>query len=97
MARVESRDEEAEVRQDLGEENGHDGTRALPRLSRWVFWKPLRAKCGFSEEFVDYLNYCKSLKFEDQPDYAMLRQRFRQLFYAQNYTYDYVFDWNLLM
>ncbi|KAE9554585.1 hypothetical protein FO519_002224 [Halicephalobus sp. NKZ332] len=52
---------------------------------------------GYPEEFVDYLNYCKSLKFEDQPDYAMLRQRFRQLFYAQNYTYDYVFDWNLLI
>lgn len=49
------------------------------------------------DEFADYLNYCKSLKFEDQPDYNMLRHRFRQLFHLQNYTYDYVFDWNLLM
>ena len=45
-------------------------------------------------EFVTYLNFCRSLKFEDKPDYAYLRQLFRNLFHKLGYTYDYVFDWN---
>ena len=45
-------------------------------------------------EFGTYLNFCRSLKFEDKPDYAYLRQLFRSLFHKLGYTYDYVFDWN---
>lgn len=45
-------------------------------------------------EFGTYLNFCRSLKFEDKPDYAYLRQLFRNLFHKLGYTYDYVFDWN---
>ena len=45
-------------------------------------------------EFVTYLNFCRSLKFEDKPDYPYLRQLFRSLFHKLGYTYDYVFDWN---
>ena len=47
-----------------------------------------------SGEFGTYLNFCRSLKFEDKPDYAYLRQLFRSLFHKLGYTYDYVFDWN---
>ena len=43
---------------------------------------------------MTYLNFCRSLKFEDRPDYAYLRQLFRNLFHKLGYTYDYVFDWN---
>ena len=43
---------------------------------------------------MTYLNFCRSLKFEDKPDYAYLRQLFRSLFHKLGYTYDYVFDWN---
>ena len=45
-------------------------------------------------EFGTYLNFCRTLKFEDKPDYAYLRQLFRSLFHKLGYTYDYVFDWN---
>ena len=45
-------------------------------------------------EFGTYLNFCRSLKFVDKPDYAYLRQLFRNLFHKLGYTYDYVFDWN---
>lgn len=45
-------------------------------------------------EFGTYLNFCRSLKFEDKPDYTYLRQLFRTLFHRLGYTYDYVFDWN---
>ena len=47
-----------------------------------------------SGEFATYLNFYRSLKFEDKPDYAYLRQLFRNLFHKLGYTYDYVFDWN---
>ena len=48
----------------------------------------------YTGEFATYLNFCRSLKFEDKPDYAYLRQLFRNLFHKLGYTYDYVFDWN---
>lgn len=47
-------------------------------------------------EFVNYLNYCRQLCFDDKPDYAYLRRLFRELFYRKNYSLDYVFDWNIL-
>ena len=47
-------------------------------------------------EFATYLNYCRALRFDDKPDYSFLRQIFRALFHRQGYTYDYIFDWNLL-
>ncbi|XP_064641080.1 casein kinase I-like isoform X2 [Lineus longissimus] len=51
---------------------------------------------GFPGEFATYLNFCRSLRFDDKPDYSYLRQLFRSLFHRQGYTYDYVFDWNML-
>lgn len=47
-------------------------------------------------EFSTYLNNCRSLRFDDKPDYSHLRQLFRNLFHCQGYVYDYIFDWNLL-
>ena len=51
---------------------------------------------SISAEFATYLNYCRALRFDDKPDYSFLRQIFRSLFHRQGYTYDYIFDWNLL-
>lgn len=54
--------------------------------------------CNFQNaaEFSTYLNNCRSLRFDDKPDYSYLRQLFRNLFHCQGYVYDYIFDWNLL-
>jgi serine/threonine protein kinase len=49
----------------------------------------------FPVEFATYLNYCRSLRFDDKPDYAYLRRLFRDLFYRKGYQLDYVFDWTL--
>jgi len=51
---------------------------------------------GFPSEFATYLNFCRSLRFDDKPDYSYLRQLFRNLFHRHGYTYDYIFDWNML-
>ena len=48
---------------------------------------------GYPEEFSTYLNYCRSLKFEDKPDIPYLRKLFKDLFYRMGYEYDFVFDW----
>jgi len=48
---------------------------------------------GFQEEFAIYLNYCRSLKFEEKPDIGYLRKLFKDLFYRMGYEYDFVFDW----
>ena len=58
---------------------------------------PIEELCrGFPAEFATYLNYCRTLRFDEKPDYSYLRQLLRNLFHRQGFTYDYVFDWNLL-
>ena len=49
-------------------------------------------------EFATYLTYCRSLGFEDRPDYAYLRQLFRELFFREGFNQDGImkrlrFDW----
>jgi casein kinase I homolog HRR25 len=48
---------------------------------------------GYPEEFAIYMNYCRSLKFEEKPDIGYLRKLFKDLFYRMGYEYDFVFDW----
>jgi len=43
-------------------------------------------------EFVVYLNYTRSLRFDDKPDYSYLRKIFRDLFVREGFQMDYVFD-----
>lgn len=50
---------------------------------------------GLPREFLEYMNYIKTLRFDDKPDYPYLRKLFRDLFKRENYRYDYVFDWTL--
>ena len=48
------------------------------------------------QEFVYYIQYCRSLKFEDKPDYAQLKKMFRDLFYRKHYNCNFEYDWILL-
>jgi len=57
---------------------------------------PTEVLCrGFPNEFAIYLNYCRSLRFDDKPDYSYLRKLFRDLFVREGFQYDYVFDWSV--
>lgn len=51
---------------------------------------------GFPQEFADYLEYCHKLKFDEKPDYALLRKLFKDLFIRKGFEYDYLYDWLLL-
>ncbi|EOA16599.1 hypothetical protein CARUB_v10004767mg [Capsella rubella] len=50
---------------------------------------------SYPSEFTSYFHYCRSLRFEDKPDYSYLRRLFRDLFIREGYQLDYVFDWTI--
>ena len=57
---------------------------------------PTEVLCrGFPNEFAIYLNYTRSLRFDDKPDYSYLRKIFRDLFVREGFQYDSVFDWTV--
>ncbi|KAK0094932.1 hypothetical protein PV326_009597 [Microctonus aethiopoides] len=67
------------------------------RISEKKMSTPIDELCkGYPVEFGKYLKYCRQIRFEERPDYSFLRQLFRQLFHQETFTYDYVFDWNML-
>lgn len=46
--------------------------------------------------FQDYLEYCRNLEFEDEPDYQLWINKFRRLFEIKQYKWDYKYDWDLV-
>ncbi|GMQ06085.1 hypothetical protein CsSME_00050806 [Camellia sinensis var. sinensis] len=57
----------------------------------------IEALCrGYPTEFASYFHYCRSLRFDDKPDYSYLKRIFRDLFIREGFQFDYVFDWTIL-
>ncbi|CAH9085677.1 unnamed protein product [Cuscuta epithymum] len=57
----------------------------------------IEALCrSYPAEFASYFHYCRSLRFEDTPDYSYLKRIFRELFIREGFQFDYVFDWTIL-
>ncbi|XVF86834.1 hypothetical protein PTKIN_Ptkin18bG0074300 [Pterospermum kingtungense] len=57
----------------------------------------IEALCrGYPTEFASYFHYCRSLRFDDKPDYSYLKRLFRDLFIREGFQFDYVFDWTIL-
>jgi serine/threonine protein kinase len=66
------------------------------KISEKKMSTPIEILCkGFPSEFATYLNYCRTLRFDDKPDYAFLRRLFRELFYRKGYQQDFIFDWTI--
>lgn len=51
---------------------------------------------GLPHEFLDFLKYCKNLKFEETPDYKMMKDEFKKLLISQNLDFDFIYDWSLI-
>ncbi|XP_073015986.1 casein kinase 1-like protein 9 isoform X2 [Primulina eburnea] len=67
------------------------------RISEKKMLTPIEVLCKlYPSEFVSYFHYCRSLRFEDKPDYSYLKRLFRDLFIREGYQFDYVFDWTIL-
>jgi serine/threonine protein kinase len=57
---------------------------------------PISILCkGAPAEFANYLEYCRSLRFDDKPDYAHLRRMFRELYVRKGFRDDGIFDWTV--
>lgn len=55
---------------------------------------PIEVLCqGFPSEFEVFLKYCRSLKFEERPDYVWLKRLFKDLFQKLEYLWNLSFDW----
>lgn len=50
---------------------------------------------GVPKEIHKYLNYCRSLKFSERPDYKGLRNYFADAFERLGFDHDYYYDWIL--
>ncbi|RNF00622.1 casein kinase 1, partial [Trypanosoma rangeli] len=74
----------------------HTKQEKYSRISERKQTTPVETLCkGFPAEFAAYLNYARSLRFEDKPDYSYLKRLLRELFVREGYHVDYVFDWTL--
>ncbi|KAM7258176.1 hypothetical protein ACFE04_013917 [Oxalis oulophora] len=67
------------------------------KISEKKMLTPVEVLCkSYPSEFASYFHYCRSLRFEDKPDYAYLKKQFQELFFSKGYQYDNVFDWTAL-
>ncbi|KAL7599523.1 hypothetical protein Lser_V15G22025 [Lactuca serriola] len=58
---------------------------------------PIEVLCkNHHVEFASYFQYCRSLTFDQRPDYGFLKRLFRDLFTREGFDFDYVFDWTIL-
>ncbi|CAN6238684.1 unnamed protein product [Urochloa humidicola] len=66
------------------------------KISEKKMLTSVEALCkSYPVEFITYFHYCRSLRFEDKPDYSYLKRIFRDLFIREGYQHDYVFDWTV--
>ncbi|GLJ26588.1 hypothetical protein SUGI_0515740 [Cryptomeria japonica] len=67
------------------------------KISEKKMGTPIESLCkSYPSEFASYFNYCRSLRFDDKPDYQYLKRLFRDLFIREGFQFDYVFDWTIL-
>jgi hypothetical protein len=50
---------------------------------------------GLPQEFKKYIDYCKLLKFDEAPNYNMLRGMFKNLFIKNEFKMDFEYDWKI--
>ncbi|KAM3137827.1 hypothetical protein pb186bvf_010070 [Paramecium bursaria] len=49
---------------------------------------------GYPQQFVDYLEYVKNLKFDDKPDYFYLKNLFLSIMKENELRIEYFYDWD---
>lgn len=50
---------------------------------------------GLPYEFELYLQYCRELNFDQEPNYDYLKGLFKKVFIVNNFDFDFIYDWNL--
>ena len=49
---------------------------------------------GLPKEFIEYIDYCKNLEYDQVPDYTMLKNLFLKILRNEKEKFDYIYDWN---
>ncbi|KAK8473192.1 hypothetical protein PHAVU_001G073501 [Phaseolus vulgaris] len=58
---------------------------------------PIEVLCkSYPVQFASYFHYCRSLTFDQRPDYSLLKRLFHNLFTRAGYDSDSLFDWTIL-
>ncbi|KAF8392443.1 hypothetical protein HHK36_022785 [Tetracentron sinense] len=66
------------------------------KISEKKMLTPIEVLCkSYPSEFISYFHHCRSLQFDDKPDYSYLKRLFQDLFIREGYQFDYVFDWTM--
>jgi len=72
-------------------------TEKYTKIAKTKMRTPVEVLCkNYPSEFATYMNYCRSLRFDEKPDYSYLRRLFRDLFLRKGYASDQRFDWIIL-
>lgn len=50
---------------------------------------------GYPPEFATYIHLCRGYKFDESPNYEVLKAIIKNLFTRCGFSYDFVFDWNV--
>eukprot|EP00693_Jakoba_libera_P002967 EC693131.1.p1 GENE.EC693131.1~~EC693131.1.p1 ORF type:complete len:265 (+),score=59.49 EC693131.1:63-797(+) len=66
----------------------------LDKISQKKLDTPIEVLCQDQpSEFVEYLQYCRSLDYAEKPDYQYLKDLLKSVFVSHGYQMDYMFDW----
>ena len=49
---------------------------------------------GFPDEFCQFVDYCRNLKFEEEPDYDYLKGLLKKVMIDNDFVLDFIYDWS---
>ena len=74
---------------------GKDTNERYKRIGEIKMSTKVEALCfGFPNEFIEYFEYVKNIKFDEKPNYDFCRNLFKDVAKAKNINYDFEFDWS---
>lgn len=77
-------------------DNGYSKYELLHRIGELKETCDLNELCkGIPREFKSYMRIVRNIPFGSEPPYLYLQTLFRQCLIRKNYTYDYIYDWNI--
>ncbi|XP_063945640.1 uncharacterized protein LOC108211763 isoform X3 [Daucus carota subsp. sativus] len=70
----------------------------IEKINKKKLSTSIEALCrGYPNEFSSHFHYCRSLRFDDKPDYLYLKSMYRELFKREGYRSDHdAYDWTIL-
>lgn len=78
-----------------GLEDDSGGDDKYEKISQCKMDTTLKVLCeDIPQEFLAYMQKVRDLRFDENPPYSYLRGLFIALMVKQNYTFDYIYDWD---